>query len=74
LTSLYAPDCHILILKHKEKRKKKERKRKFEEKSSGLTSNGENSGDRGSTVRAAFPLYIEWPTKTLGGDSPTVYI
>lgn len=34
------------------------------------TSKGENSGDRGSTVRAAFPLYIEYPTKTLGVDAP----
>jgi len=29
-----------------------------------------NSGALGSTVRAAFPLYIEWPTKNLVGNAP----
>lgn len=33
-----------------------------------------NSGARGSTVRAAFPLYIECPTKNLGDDDPVAKI
>jgi hypothetical protein len=36
LTSLYAPDCHILILKHKEKRKKKERKKERKKENESL--------------------------------------
>lgn len=34
------------------------------------TSRGKNSGGRGTTVIAAFPLYIEYPIKTLGGNPP----
>lgn len=73
---LNAPDCSInATYKQKHKHRHKHENPLFQELISTIrrilralsafkkyTSKGANSGGRGSTVRAAFPLYIEYPT------------